>query len=173
MKQIRPAKPSEFERLQHIDSSAGQAFAAFGMPEVAEDAPPTIGMFESYLDRDALWVYVDQLDRAIAFIMLDVVDGDLHIAQVSVHPEHAGHGYGARLIEAARSHALAAGYASLTLTTFRDVPWNAPYYKRLGFIEMPAQALGPELEAIRNHERERGLDRWPRVCMCRTLQTDT
>ncbi len=55
----------------------------------------------------------------------------------------------------------------MTLTTYRDVPWNAPYYARLGFEVVADEDLGPGLRAVRELEVERGLDRWPRVVMTR------
>lgn len=59
---------------------------------------------------------------------------------------------------------------ALTLTTFRDVPWNAPYYaRRCGFHIVDDATCGSGLQAIREHETAHGLDRWPRVCMRRYL----
>ena len=60
-----------------------------------------------------------------------------------------------------------AGPAPLTLTTFAEVPWNAPYYARIGFRVLADAELSPGLRAIRAHEAALGLDRWPRVCMRR------
>ena len=100
----------------------------------------------------------------------DLVDGNLHVEQVSVHPDAAGHGLGRSLIEWAAAEAAARGISALTLTTFRDVPWNAPYYARnCGFRIVDDAACGPGLQAIREHEVAHGLDRWPRVCMRRDL----
>jgi hypothetical protein len=58
----------------------------------------------------------------------------------------------------------------MTLTTFADVPWNAPYYERCGFRVMAADEITPGLAAIRAAEAAAGLDRWPRVCMIRRLR---
>jgi hypothetical protein len=57
----------------------------------------------------------------------------------------------------------------LTLTTFADVPWNAPYYARLGFEITPPNKITPGLREIRQYEAAAGLDAWPRVVMSRTL----
>jgi hypothetical protein len=57
----------------------------------------------------------------------------------------------------------------LTLTTFAEVPWNAPYYLRCGFRRLGVRELTPGLRAIREREAAHGLDRWPRVCMRRDL----
>ena len=58
---------------------------------------------------------------------------------------------------------------ALTLLTFRDVAWNGPYYRRLGFAEMPDDQLDPELAALRVHEAELGLDVSIRCAMRRPI----
>jgi len=58
---------------------------------------------------------------------------------------------------------------ALTLTTFAQVPWNAPYYARCGFRILGDAEVTPGLRAIRRQEAEMSMDRWPRVCMRRDL----
>jgi GNAT superfamily N-acetyltransferase len=84
-----------------------------------------------------------------------------------VHPRAARQGIGRRLIEHAARYARQHGLAGLTLTTFADVPWNAPYYERCGFRVVPDGELTPGLRAVRRNEAAHGLDRWPRVVMHR------
>ena len=57
----------------------------------------------------------------------------------------------------------------MTLTTFRDVPWNGPYYERCGFRVVEPGELGPGLRRIRAAEVARGLDAEPRVAMRQDL----
>lgn len=59
----------------------------------------------------------------------------------------------------------------LTLTTFAYVPWNAPYYARLGFEIIPPDHVAPGLRDVRQHEASAGLDAWPCVVMSRTLRS--
>jgi len=61
------------------------------------------------------------------------------------------------------------GFARVTLTTFRDVPWNAPFYRRLGFEEIPAADLHPELREIMDEEATHGLDPTLRIAMRRSV----
>ena len=82
---------------------------------------------------------------------------------------YAGHGYGRQLIGTATSGQASTGYPSVTLTTFTEVPWNGPYYRRLGFRPIPNDEITPELRALREHEAQHGLDRWPRECLRLTL----
>jgi ribosomal protein S18 acetylase RimI-like enzyme len=166
---IRPAIPADFPVLQDIERSAGQAFHAIGMPEIADDAPFTVAELTRYQQAGLAWVTADREDRPVAYLVADPVDGNLHIEQVSVHASCARRGLGRALIEHAASVAVAAGQPALTLTTFTDVPWNAPYYERLGFRRLPDSEVTPGLRAIRRHEAAHGLDRWPRVTMRRDL----
>ena len=61
------------------------------------------------------------------------------------------------------------GLKAVTLTTFANIPWNAPNYERCGFRKLPADDLTPGLLRIRREEADHGLDAWPRVCMRRLL----
>jgi predicted N-acetyltransferase YhbS len=82
-----------------------------------------------------------------------------------VLPAFAGRRIGAALLEAAAERARATGLAGLSLSTFREVPWNAPYYRRLGFSEVAD--LTPGMAAIREEHLARGLDEDARVFMTR------
>ena len=101
--------------------------------------------------------------------MVDVVDGNAHIEQVSVRPAFGRRGIGRALIEHVATWARERDLPAVTLTTFLDVAWNAPYYERCGFRVLRPDEVTPELAAIRRHEAELGLDQWPRVCMRRDL----
>ncbi len=93
------------------------------------------------------------------------MDGALFIAEADVHPAHARQGLGAALFGLLGRWARARGYPALLLTTFGDVPWNAPYYQRLGFRLLRDEELGPGLRAIRAQETQLGLPPESRVCM--------
>lgn len=166
----RPARPGDLEALRAVETAAGEAFRALGMDRVADDAPPPTAVLAGALERGGLWVVGPGGDhRPVAYLMDDVVDGEAHLEQVSVHPDHARRGIGARLVEHLVDRARAAGRSAVTLTTYADVPWNAPYYARRGFRALADDELGPGLRAIRRAEAARGLDRWPRVAMRREL----
>lgn len=92
-----------------------------------------------------------------------------HIEQVSVRPEHARRGIGRQLIEVAREWAVAHELPALSLTTCADVPWNGPYYARLGFEVVSPNRLAGGMRAIRATEAAKGLDAWSRVVMRRRL----
>jgi GNAT superfamily N-acetyltransferase len=152
MPRIRPPGRDELQTLRSIERDAGRAFAAIGMAEIAADEPPSLVELEPFRANGRAWVAVDAQDRPIAYLLSSVVDGCAHIDQVSVASAHARRGLGAALIEHLAAIARAEGRPALTLTAFRDVPWNAPYYERLGFVVVEPAHQGPELAAIVRRE---------------------
>ena len=101
--------------------------------------------------------------------MFRPLEKSLYIEQVDVLPAFERQRIGATLINAVASQARAIGLLGLTLSTFRAIPWNAPYYRRLGFADIEDSALTPDLTAIRREHQARGLDESARVFMARTL----
>ena len=155
--------------MQAIEVSAGDAFRGLGMDSVADDPPLSSDALAAYADAGLAWVATDSLDCPAAYILVREVDGWAHIEQVSVHARHAGQRLGQALIEEAGCWAADAGLQGLTLTTFADVPWNGPYYSRIGFEPVPEDRWSPGLREIVAEETAHGLDAWPRVVMKRPL----
>ncbi|WP_128380074.1 GNAT family N-acetyltransferase [Streptomyces cavernae] len=168
---IRQAVAADLPRLQDIERSAGEPFRALGMPEIADDEPPGVDVLERYRSAGRCWVAEGTEDGipVVGYLIGEPVDGSFHIEQVSVHRSAARRGVGRALIAYVADHARDGGLAGLTLTTFREVPWNAPYYERIGFRVLDESELTPGLRKIRATEAEHGLDRRPRVCMRREL----
>lgn len=163
---VRTAAEADIPWLREIERSAGRAFAAVGMTAIAEDEPPSEQTLRGYVTEGRAWVAGEP---PVAYLIAEPVDGALHIEQVSVREEYARRGIGRALIEHAAAWARERGIPALTLTTFTDVPWNAPYYRRLGFHPLAPDDLTPGLREIRAAEAAHGLDRWPRQAMRRNL----
>lgn len=172
---IRAVRHADLHLLRDIERAAGESFRHIGMPEIADDDPLPLTTLADYHRAGRAWVATDTTDptnpsdEPVAYLIADVIDGSLHIGQVSVHPRYARRGIGRRLLDHLADHARATGVPALTLTTFADVPWNAPYYARCGFVTLHDSDLTPGLRAVRQQEAAHGLDRWPRVCMRRDL----
>ncbi|MFD1814993.1 GNAT family N-acetyltransferase [Rhodococcus gannanensis] len=170
---IRPANAVDLTYLPGIEVAAGEPFRTLGMTAVADDDPPTRAELEHALHAGRLWVATASGPTPVGYAIADVIDGCGHVEQVSVDPRWAGRRLGAALIDAIEEWARALGYDVLTLTTFAEVPWNAPYYGRLGFEPMADRDIGPELRAVRVREAAHGLDVWPRIAMRRRLRPAT
>jgi ribosomal protein S18 acetylase RimI-like enzyme len=166
---IRAVAEADLPVMQDIERAAGTAFAEVGMQEIADDEPLSLEELASYQKDGRAWVAEDGEGHPVAYLIADLVDGNVHIEQVSVHPRAARQGIGRMLLDHAAAYATAEGASALTLTTFAEVPWNAPYYARCGFRVVPDTQLSPALNAVRDREIAHGLHRWPRVTMRRAL----
>ena len=167
---VRPPRDDvELVVCQAIEVAAGRLFAEIGLREIAAAPPDDLAKLRGHQERGTLWVaLLDQ--ELVGYAMVSVVDGEGHLDQVSVRPEHGRRGVGTALVERARAWAVEHGYHAMTLTTFRDVAWNGPYYAKLGFVPLAETELGPALRAIRDHEKADGLDVLPRQAMRRRLR---
>ena len=139
------------------------------MNAVADDEPPSIPDLISFQQDGRAWVITDGADRPVAYLLIDMVDGNAYVEQVSVHPEHARRGLGRTLLDTAAAWAEQHGLSALTLSTYSNVPWNAPYYERLGFQIMTEDQISDGFRRLRELEQARGLAGWPRVIMRRPV----
>lgn len=163
---IRVAKAEDASLLPEIERSAAARFRSMADLAWIADSEPTPG--EVYLPMIAagtVWVAEDPKGSLEGFLAAEQADAELHIWEVNVLSQHQGRGIGRRLIEAARAYTEAAGLSALTLTTFRDVPWNSPFYARLGFEMLPTSSVGPRLGSILEREAGLGLPRERRCAM--------
>jgi GNAT superfamily N-acetyltransferase len=160
---IRPARPDDLAALPAIERAATAVFRATPYAYLADDE----GMVSDHVDlaHEYVWVAVDPEDRPVAFAIVHVLDASVHLHELDVHPDYARQGHGRRLIDTVASWARARGATALTLTTFDDVPWNGPYYARLGFRTLDVAALSPDLQAVRQSEADNGLPIAHRLCM--------
>ncbi|WP_245802184.1 GNAT family N-acetyltransferase [Corynebacterium pacaense] len=166
MPTIRLAKMSDIPVIQRIERDTGVLFRGVGMDFVADDPPPPEKLLGEEISSGRVFVSVDgDESEPRGWLWLREADENLHIEQVSSDPRFRGQGIGTSLVRFGLRLARSSGYAGVTLTTYRDVPWNAPLYSALGFVELPRHAWGPELRAIREHEAEVGLDTAPRMAM--------
>lgn len=167
---IRAASGGDLAVMRDIERAAGGLFREIGMAEIADDEPLPLAELDRYRREGRAWVAAGEDGVPVGYLVADLVDGCVHVEQVSVHPRAARRGVGRLLLDRAAGYASAGGGAALTLTTFAEVPWNAPYYARCGFRVLPDAGLPPGLRAVRAREAAHGLDRWPRVCMRRDLE---
>jgi GNAT superfamily N-acetyltransferase len=161
MHEIRHADDYERDDLTEIEMRADALFDVAGIGPL----PDPVAAHKSLDDAKALLVAGRP---AVGFARIDAVDGQAHLEQLSVLPGHMGRGVGTALLEAACDWASERGYRTMTLCTFADIPWNAPFYANRGFA--PLEQLTPGLAELRDWERDLGLDAvGRRVVMSRGL----
>jgi GNAT superfamily N-acetyltransferase len=153
----RLAKPEDAPLLPDIERSAGHLFREIpGLEWIAGDHVMTVAQHLPAIHAQSAWVACEE-EMPVAFLSAERMLDTLHIYEVSVHATMMGRGLGRRLIEAAIAAARASGLSALTLTTFRDVPWNEPYYQRLGFETLALHHLDARLTSLLAREVSAGL----------------
>ena len=188
---IRPARLSDIEAMERVGAAAGRRFAESDDPRIAacaDDAPLPTDALRRWVDAGRAWVAVadpagpagpadpegDDGDRGgeggvVGSIVVDILDGNAHIEEVSVVPAAERRGLGSALLDAVLPYARRHGHPAVTLTTFADVPWNRPWYERRGFSVLAPGEVGPELAARMLDEAAHGLDPDLRVAMRRPV----
>lgn len=141
---IRAAVAADFHDLPEIERQAARRFA--GQPGYEPLAQMPVPDAASYRDLPpGGQVLVAETDRPQGFALTFDMDDATYLAELSVRADTQGRGIGSALIAAVIAAARAAGKSGVVRTTFRDVPWNAPFYARRGFRRLAQEEMGPAL----------------------------
>jgi GNAT superfamily N-acetyltransferase len=163
---ITAARPKDLPLLTAIELAAAKLLAGHASESVLAETT-SHEVLKAAQSHGHLWVALAD-DVPVGFAHVEVLEPSVaHLEEIDVHPEHGRRGIGTRLVMAICEWAETAGYRSVTLTTFRDVPWNMPFYARLGFEVIPSEELSPALLSVVQDETRRGLDPTRRVAMRR------
>ena len=119
------------------------------------------------------WVAEDCGGTLIGFLCAELTGDALHIWELAVTPDHQLKGIGRALLEEAIGFARHRRLASLTLTTFRSVPWNEPIYHKIGFVTLRSEDCGDSLDELLDREAATGLPRARRCAMRMALSAAT
>jgi GNAT superfamily N-acetyltransferase len=128
MSDVRVVRPAELMLLPALEAAADTMYVPLGIGPLP--GPGTVEEFGS-----ALVVLVSG-DPPVGLARVDALAGGAHLEQLSVHPDHTRRGIGRALLQAACRWAATNGYDHITLATYRDVPWNGPFYASEGFSEV-------------------------------------
>ncbi|AJO78545.1 GNAT family N-acetyltransferase [Pseudomonas sp. MRSN 12121] len=162
---IRPAIETDATLLPAIERSAAALFRRD--PELAwlADAEvPDAAQHRARIRQQRVWVAVLE-QRVCAFLDAEACGDALHIWEISVYAAAQGRGIGRRLLQTVAEQARRQGFAALTLSTFRQVPWNEPFYQRCGFVTLEGEQLDPRLQQVLAEEARHGLPAARRCAM--------
>jgi GNAT superfamily N-acetyltransferase len=162
---IRLANVAELSALQDIECAAATLFLQTGYAFLAGADPTSFDQLYQQCQKGLVWVAARGDDQPVGFVIASPLDGRLYLQEIDVHPAYGRRGLGTRLILAVGEWAKRNGYTALTLSTFREVPWNAPFYARLGFVVIEETELSRGLREVREKEASHGLPIADRVCM--------
>jgi GNAT superfamily N-acetyltransferase len=162
---IIPAKPEHLAALPGIERAAASIFPPELLSSEQVDHTTPLVEFDSARARGMLWVAVTLKDKPVGFAIAEEHGPVLHLEELDVHPQYHQQGIGTMLLTAVCQYALRAGYQGISLTTFSQIPWNSPWYQKLGFQVLQENELSSELKSILKDEARRGLDPKLRVAM--------
>ncbi|MBZ9674861.1 GNAT family N-acetyltransferase [Mesorhizobium sp. ES1-1] len=152
--------------LPDIEQSAGEAFRT--VPELAwlaDEGNVSVERHRILIRRGACLVAADNQDRPVGLLSATVEGDVLHIWELDVRLELQGMGIGRSLLERAVENARQLGVAAITLTTFRDVAWNAPFYRRFGFRILEGAGVDERLTGLLLAEARHGMPAERRCAM--------
>jgi GNAT superfamily N-acetyltransferase len=158
------ARPRDLPLLPSIELAAARLLTGHAPSSVLGE---TTTQFDLRKARRAgrLWVVLAE-DEPVGFAHVVVHErGVAHLEEVDVHPDHSRRGLGRRLVQTVCAWATSHGFDAVTLTTFREPPWNMPFYARLGFEPLAPHAVSVALRSVIDDEMRRGLDPARRVAM--------
>lgn len=169
---IRLTREDDAPHLPALEQSAGVAFLAIAeLAWIAEDSNLSIDDHLAAVRDGTSWVAIEGDDRPVGFLCAERCGDDLHIHEIAVRHDRQGRGIGRALIEAAIAWAQGRSLSAVTLTTFRNVPWNEPFYARLGFETLSADSIDQRLALVVQQETEHGLQPETRCAMRLGLRT--
>jgi len=165
---VRLAGPEHVGQLPNIEREAATRFGD-SLPESVLSHITPLDSLVAAQQAGLLWVALEPAGVPVGFAVASIRGRCVHLEELDVLPGHGRKGVGSALIEAVEGHALDSGCDEITLTTFRDVPWNAPFYARIGFEVIAEADLGADLVRQLSDEAALGLERSRRVAMRKSL----
>ena len=173
---VRLAAAADLATLAEIECAAAKEFSPYVdwldiSPELLEGLVPLKFLRQAQADN-RLWVAACQ-ESVVGFVVIKFLIESCFIVELDVHPKYWRQGVGSALVEACCLSARCQGFSKMTLTTFRQVPWNIPFYQTLGFSLLPAEQWPIEIQAIVQHEARYGFAAEKRAVMVRSLSDET
>ncbi len=166
---IRLAGARDLALLPHIEREAARRFEPYGLAGVMGTVVSGAEDFAAAHAEGRLWVAADAQNVPVGFALAGVVGDNAHLDELDVLPEHGRLGLGAALVRAVHGWALYQGFPAVTLTTLDHIPWNRPFYARMGYHIVAPADLSEPLRRLLAAEIARGLPGEGRVAMCRPL----
>ena len=148
---LRQALPEEVPLLTAIELEAATRFPEDILPEPMRSGHTVPGeIMAEAVEKGRLWVAAGGDDIPLGYAVWRDIEGLALLAQVDVLPAHGQRGIGRFLVRRVMEQVCETGYRFLYLTTFKNIPWNAPFYAKLGFMIVPDDDLpGPMPEIIK------------------------
>jgi GNAT superfamily N-acetyltransferase len=161
--EILPARLEHAAVLPELEQAAARLFPPeYLTPEDRHETTP-VAELEAASREGRLWVAIDSAGAPVGFALADTLDEVAHLAELDVHPDHGQRGLGRALVARVVAWARSRGYEAVSLTTFRHLPFNAPFYQSAGFRILGPEEITQGLAEVLEEEEAQGLSK--RVAM--------
>jgi len=166
---IRIAREDDYKFFKKIEESSFALFKEYGcdLSHIETSSNNTYSHIEG---KHEIYVAHNTHNEIVGFCAVKTVDSNAYIMEISILPEYRKKGLGTKFVEHAIYWAEINNYDYITLTTFRDLPFNGEFYKKLGFVEFTPDTKWRRLIAIRENEKKCGLEVIPRISMQKYLK---
>ena len=149
-----------------IEQSAGELFRGLGdLSWIADEGNMRVEHHLELIRAGTSWVAAGPDGRPRGFLCAMLLPAALHIVELAVGLESQRQGVGRCLMEHAICWAYSRRLSNITLTTFRDLPWNGPFYSSLGFRVLSTQQIDARLGRILCEEAMNGMPPHRRCAM--------
>lgn len=174
---LRSATESDISLLQAIERSASLLFIDSPYPELSRGNVVSAEVYRRHMEQDhmiliAFACHQDGYVEPTGFVFTAPLGDGLHLHELSVHYDHQRCGIGSLLLDAVLVHARAQQYRHVSLTTYRSIAWNGPFYRKHGFCEAAHADMTSDLQAILSREISKGANAQDRCVMLCGLETE-
>jgi GNAT superfamily N-acetyltransferase len=175
---FRLAETKEDANIMEVEYEASELFLAYDELSVLYDpiCPSRVTVIE---EGRVIVACISESDdeKIVGFVHFSVLEGDpsgdcIFIDEIDVLPSFGRKGIGSGLVQEVEKIGRDRDCTSIALTTFATIPWNGPWYSRLGFEEVPPEQWTENLRNAWNRDMEAGLGRfpnYPRILMQKSL----
>lgn len=149
---LRLSHDNDLEQLQRLSVRARQRYTIIpSLAHVVESPPLGADRFEAC----RVMVAVDRhSDEVIGFVAMRLLDDYLYLDNISVEPLASGKGVGKSLLSPVVAYAHLRRADAVSLTTFREPPWNGPWFRQHGFCPMPTDCIGDGLRRVMKRQSQ-------------------
>lgn len=169
---VRLATPADVVHLPAIERVAAQRYSPYlsklGLTSNQLENIVPVDFLHRAQSKQQLWVAAlthgaDNIPKG--FVVVDRLANGFFVVELDVAPDYGRRGIGSALMNQVMTAARQQHLTTITLTTFRHVPWTIPFYDRLGFEIIVPGNYTPDIRAIVDHEERYGFNRRVRVVM--------
>ena len=161
---IRRATLDDASAVLTIGERADRLFAGHGFPQITALPPAPIEAIRALLAGNDAWI-AETNGVPAGFAIAGQAAGQYWLRELAVDPVLGRRGIGTAILATVLENVRSTDRAAVFLSTFREVPFNRPFYERHGFAVVEPESAAPELRRQFFSEVPPGVDPVTRVLM--------